>query len=117
MSYDPDSLYCIPGFPSQSEEGENKQNTPIEAKMSETGDFRNPTKVFEIKAPDGSSLIFDTREGKESLQLLSRKGAGLKIIEPSKLTAQQEQKTGESKYRQSDFRGKKTVFSRGCRWR
>ena len=110
MTADPDSLFCIPGFAGQSQDGENQQNVPTECKSCETGDHRDPTKIFQLKAPDGSMLKFDTREGKESLELVSRKGSGLKIIEPSKLTADPEQKTGESKYRKSDFRDKKTSF-------
>lgn len=112
MSSDPDSMYCIPGFPAQDEDGENKQNTPRESKEVDDGDFRDPTKIFQLKAPDGGTLLFDTREGKESISLLSRKGSGLQIYNPSKLRKQPEQRIGESKYRQSDFRGTKNVFAK-----
>lgn len=110
MSADPDSLFCIPGFAGQSEDGENQQNVPKECKSCEKGDHRDPTKIFQLKAPDGGMLKFDTREGKESLELVSRKGSGIKIIEPSKLNAKSEQATGESFYRESDFREIKTAF-------
>ena len=113
MSSDPDSMYCIPGFPGQTEDGENKQNVPVECKNCGTeGDKRDNTKIFALKAPDGGTLMFDTREGKESVSLLSRKGSGLQIYSPSKLTKTPEQKVGESKYRQGDFRGAKNVFAK-----
>ena len=113
MTSDPDSLYCIPGFPGQTGDGENKQNVPVECKNCDTSsDKRDNTKIFALKAPDGATLMFDTREGKESISLLSRKGSGLQIYSPSKLTKTPEQKTGESIYRKADFRGAKSVFAK-----
>ena len=112
MASDPDSLFCFPGFSGQEDDGENKQNTPIEPKNVDDGDHSDPTKLFMLKAPDGSTLMFDTREGKESTSLLSRKGSGLQIYNPSKLKKKTEQRIGESGYRPDDFRGFRNVFSK-----